>query len=222
MSISRYVSTLKGVYNPGTNNHEAHNGNPNYWSILLGDVKNNPNKYENLTALDFGCGKGRNVTNLLSLAKWMRVDGIDISEDNINFCKNTYNQNSKFVLNNGIDLSDLPSDEYSFVMSTIVFQHLCSRQLRLSIKKEIFRVMKPGGLFSFQMGCFSSYPSFKEYYDDFYEAPSSNGCFDVTIRDPENLVKDLIDIGFKNVTYEIRESWEDGSHPAWIYVKCYK
>jgi SAM-dependent methyltransferase len=221
-NIENYVGMLTSVYAPGTNNHEQHNDNPKYWNILLGDVKNNPEMFENKIGLDFGCGKGRNVTNLLSLSKWERVDGIDISEDNINYCNNTYKQNSNFYRNNGVDLSDLKSDEYDFVMSTIVLQHLCARTLRLGIKKEIYRVLKQGGMFSFQMGYDSPHGHFRDYFDEFYDAGNSNGSFDVTIKNPEDLISDLKDIGFTNITYEIHESWIDGGHPSWIYVKCYK
>ena len=35
------------------------------------------------TALDFGCGVGRNVDNLLKLSDWRRVDGCDISQENL-------------------------------------------------------------------------------------------------------------------------------------------
>ena len=221
-TIENYVKMLSDVYFAGTNNHEQHNDNPKYWDILLGDIKNNSKYFEEKTGLDFGCGKGRNVTNLLSLANWKRVDGIDISHDNINFCVQTYNQNSIFYKNNGVDLSDLKSNEYDFVMSTIVLQHICSRSVRLGIKKEIYRVLKENGLFSFQMGFGSHHTHFSNYFDDNYTAISSNGSFDVTIKDPQDLINDLTEIGFKNITYEIHESWIDGGHPNWIYVKCYK
>ena len=58
---------LDASYAIGTGNHPEHNPNPKYWDLLLGDIKIAPEKWEGKKALDFGCGQGRNVTNLLSL-----------------------------------------------------------------------------------------------------------------------------------------------------------
>jgi methylase of polypeptide subunit release factors len=86
---------------------QEHNDNPNYWDILLSDLKDKE-LWDGKIALDFASGKGRNVTNLLSLCDWERVDGIDISSANIDFCKRTYEtQNSDWYCNNGTDVSDL-------------------------------------------------------------------------------------------------------------------
>ena len=67
-----YTLMQKGWYNPGTNNHEEHNNNPDYWDILLKDLKDK-DKWAGKNALDFGCGKGRNVTNMLSLCDFNKI-----------------------------------------------------------------------------------------------------------------------------------------------------
>ena len=36
------------------------------------------------------------------------------------------------------------------------------------------------------------------------------------------VINDLKEIGFVNITTEVRESYDDSGHPHWIYVKCYK
>jgi SAM-dependent methyltransferase len=227
-NINYYIkNTLNRTYDPGTNNHPEHNSNPLYWDLLLGDIKLNPNQFKNKIALDFGCGKGRNVTNMLSLAEFTRVDGVDISPTNIGHCRTSYpNQNSSFYLNSGADLADLNSDEYDFVMSTIVFQHICVHELRYNLKQEIYRVLKMGGIFSFQMGFgdigFTGHTRPRSYYDNSYAAEGSNGSDDVRITDPTQLTSDLSKIGFKNITFEIHQPWEDGGHPNWIYIRCEK
>ena len=220
-------NTLNPTYDSGTNNHIEHNENPLYWDLLLGDIKSNPENFKNKTALDFGCGQGRNVTNMLSLAEFNRVDGVDISPANIEFCSNTYqNQSSDFYLNDGSDLKDLKSDEYDFVMSTIVFQHICVHELRYQLKQEIYRVLKSGGLFSFQMGYgdinFTGHTRPNNYYDNSYGATGSNGSDDVRVTNEKDLISDLEKIGFKDITFEIKEPFLDGGHPNWIYVKCKK
>jgi SAM-dependent methyltransferase len=225
MTIQSYVGMLEGAYSSGTNNHPEHNANPLYWSILLGDIVSNPSKWEGKTGLDFGCGKGRNVTNMKSLANFTRVDGIDISENNIQYCKETQTD-SNFYKNNGKDLSPLKDEEYDFVMSTIVFQHLCVHELRFNLKKEIYRVMKAGGIFSFQMGYgdmdFTGHTRPRGYYENAYDAQNSNGSHDVRVSDPTQLIDDLTTIGFKNITYRIEQPYLDGGHPNWIYVRCEK
>ena len=224
-ALNHYLVMLNNHYKNGTNNHEEHNSNPRYWDILLGEIKRNPNFYSGKKALDFGCGKGRNVTNMLSLANFESVNGIDVSEDNIVFCNNSYDKTrSSFFKNSGKDLSALKNEDYDFVMSTIVLQHICVHELRFNLFKEIHRVMKTGGIFSFQMGYGPEIvtPHISKYFDNNYSAAGSNGANDVRISDPNTLVADLKEVGFNNISYEIHESHEDPNHPQWIYVKCQK
>lgn len=224
--ISQYLDMLNRAYRAGTNNHPEHNSNPLYWDVLLGDLKNNPERWVGKTALDFGCGKGRNVTNMKKLAQFSRVDGVDISPTNIASCRIEEPVNSNFYNNNGNDLQELKDNEYDFVMSTIVFQHLCVHELRYNLKKEIYRIMKPGGIFSFQMGYgdmnVGGHGYVNEYYDNAYGAMDSNGHSDVRVSNPQQLENDLTEIGFKNITHRIELSYLDGGHPNWIYVRCEK
>jgi len=220
-------NTLNPTYDSGTNNHIEHNQNALYWDLLLGDIKSNPEDFKDKTALDFGCGKGRNVTNMLSLANFKRVDGVDISPNNISYCMSEYaGQNSNFYLNNGENLNTIPDNEYDFVMSTIVFQHICVHELRYKLKQEIYRILKNGGLFSFQMGFgdinFTGHTRPNNYYDNSYEAAGSNGSDDVRVTNEKDLISDLEKIGFKDIIFEIHDSYLDGGHPNWIYVKCKK
>ena len=60
------------------------------------------------------------------------------------------------------------------------------------------------------------------YYDNAYGATGSNGSDDVRVTDPTQLISDLSKIGFKNITFEVHQPWEDGGHPNWIYVRCEK
>lgn len=227
MGLNDYLKTLHNVYKNGTNNHEQHNANPLYWDLLLKDLKYTPEKFKGKRALDFGCGKGRNVTNMLSLAKFKSVDGVDVSEDNINYCIKTYtNQPSTFYLNNGEDLHQIKNNTYNYVMSTIVFQHLCVHELRYKLKQEIFRVMKRGGIFSFQMGYgdleWKGNNRVYPYYSNNYHVKSSNSTDDVRVENVEYLIKDLEKIGFKNIEYSIESTFSNNGHPNWIYVKCKK
>ena len=223
---NQYTKMQKEQYRRGTSNHQEHNSNDDYWNVLLSDIKNK-NEWDNKVGLDFGCGKGRNVTNLLSMANWNRVDGVDISEGNIKFCNQKYaEQSSDWHLDNGVDLQNLQTDEYDFVMSTITLQHIPVYEIRKNILKEILRVMKPGSVFSFQMtfGPVSkdAYRNPASYYDNLYHAQATNSAWDVRIDDEEVVTKDLQEIGFINVTTQVRDSYSDDQHPQWIYIRCEK
>ena len=223
---NKYTGMQKQQYAGGTNNHENHNSNPDYWNILLGDLKDKE-KWDGKVALDFACGRGRNVTNMFNLCDWARVDGIDISEGNIAYNKNEYNsQNSKWYCNNGVDVADLKDDEYDFIMSTIALQHIPVYDIRKSLIIDLLRTLKSGGLFSFQMGYGNGLESplgpRVSYFENHYDAPGTNSICDVRIQNEEEVINDLKEIGFVNITTEVRESYSDSGHQQWIYIKAYK
>ena len=171
--------------------------------------------------MDFGCGKSRNVRNLHSLANWSQVDGIDISQTNINYCKSLNIPKSNFYKNNGKDLADLNDEMYDFVMSTIVLSHICMYDLRYGLIKEIYRVLKPSGVFSFQMGFGPQSPRTKLYHENFISTVSNGQC-DVRVSSPDDIKKDLEKIGFIDFNFVVLDSWEDPIHPFWIYVSAKK
>jgi ubiquinone/menaquinone biosynthesis C-methylase UbiE len=223
---NKYTQMQKAQYAPGTNNHENHNANPNYWDILLGDLKHKE-KWDGKVALDFACGRGRNITNMLNLCDWARVDGIDISEGNISQNKNEYqSQNSNWYCNNGTDVSQLSDNEYDFIMSTIALQHIPVYDIRKSLITDLLRTLKPGATFSFQLGYGEGLESpigpRVSYFENYYDAPGTNSVCDVRVNNEEEVINDLKEIGFVNITTEVRESYDDSGHLQWIYVKCYK
>lgn len=208
-------------------NHVEHDSNEEYWNILLREVMNSPLSWKDKTALDFGCGWGRNIRNLHDIADWKFVDGVDISEHNIdaaaNYLRILYkNGNKQFNLfvNNGVDLQLIDSGRYDFVMSTITFQHICVHEIRYNLMVEIYRVLKTGGLFSLQMG-FGNKPNSVSYFDNFYDAQGTNSNMDTRIENEDYILNDLKKIGFKNITVEFGFSYRD-SHEQWIFIKAYK
>ena len=223
---NNYTQMQKRSYHNGTSNHPEHNDNTDYWDILLGDLKDS-DKWGGKVALDFASGKGRNVTNLLSLCNWSRVDGVDISEGNIEFCKMLYGTRmSNWYCNNGVDVSDLNDNEYDFIMSTIALQHIPVYDIRKSLITDLFRTLKPGGLFSFQMGYGEGLESplgpRSEYYANTYDAHGTNSHHDVRVHNESDVIDDLTNMGYVNITTEVRDAFSDSGHPQWIYVKAYK
>lgn len=203
-------------------NHRNHNGNPDYWNILVNDTSDP--SYKEKVGLDFGCGCGRNVQNLVS--RFKRMDGVDISpvlveQAHANLLKDGNDPSSFRVFAcDGTSLSGIPDDEYDFIMSTIVLQHIAVHQIRYNYMKEFLRALKPGGLLSFQMG-YGSRSGSSYYYDNNYGSTTTNGGNDVSVTHPSQLTNDLTEIGFVDIDYVIRNSYDD-YHEKWIFVKARK
>jgi len=231
-SNNQYTQMQKHFYDStadimAVENHRGHDSNPDYYGLLLSDVNAS---FDNKKALDFGCGIGRNVDNLLNLAGWSRVDGCDISSENIKraeqFMGETKHEKSKYAFHTttGVDLQPLLSDEYDFVMSTIVLQHIAVYSIRYSILSDIYRVMSRGSLFSFQMSCYGA----AKYHDEDLSIEGANGAYDVAVSNPNDLITDLEEIGFSNINYSIATEWDANSRNycddsfQWIYVKAQK
>src|ERR1700739_1573868 len=142
MQRSYYESTADVM---NEQNHMFHNGNRDYWDILLADTQTG---FRDKVGLDFGCGCGRNVMNVWN--RFRRMDGVDISFGNLVHDRENIlaagapEDAFRLYACNGTDLRELPSDEYDFVMSTIVLQHIAVHEIRLNYLREFFRGMRPG------------------------------------------------------------------------------
>jgi ubiquinone/menaquinone biosynthesis C-methylase UbiE len=103
-----------------------------------------------LSALEIGCGVGR-MTRMLSRV-FGRVTGVDISEEMIARAReNTADlKNVDLIVGDGCTLS-LPDLSYDYAFSFIVFQHIPSYDVISSYCREVFRVLRPGSLFKFQV-----------------------------------------------------------------------
>jgi hypothetical protein len=88
--------------------------------------------------------------------------------------------------------------------------------------KDIQRVLKEGGMFTAQMGFGSPSPLTVGYYENYYDAESSNRACDVCIETPEQLEKDLLEMGYKDFQYTIGPVGPGDIHPNWIYFSCVK
>lgn len=204
-------------------NHGGHNKNPDYWNILVKDTESGA--FLDKVGLDFACGCGRNVFNLVN--RFKRMDGVDISPELIKTCisnRNGLNMDetkAMFYACNGVSLDIFNDNTYDFIMSTIALQHICVYSIRFNYFKEFLRILKPGGLLSFQMGFGLGHPIARDYHEDYYQATGTNSSCDVRVMDPSYIVDDLTKLGFKNITYTISNSFDD-SHRQWIFVKAYK
>lgn len=95
--------------------------------------------------LDLGCGTGR-MTGFMSYT-FPSVVGTDISGEMIKKAiKNNDDESVKFVETDGYTLP-LDDNSFKFVFSYLVFQHMKTKEMVESNFKEVFRVLKPGGIF---------------------------------------------------------------------------
>jgi ubiquinone/menaquinone biosynthesis C-methylase UbiE len=224
-----YTKMQMDYYNNTTSlmkveNHAVHNQNQDYWNILLSHLNNSSDNSKKVV-LDFGCGCGRNVINLLEKFNLKEVHGCDISHTNIEYCNQLLTElklkNFNFFVSDGSSLSPAKNDTYDFIMSTIVLQHIPVYNIRKNILKDMFRVLKNDGVLSFQMGFGSGNPYSVEYYENHVNAAGTNGACDVRVTDEKQLIDDLKEIGFTNIKTTISHSWSD-NHKEWIYVECMK
>ncbi len=206
---------------------ELHDSFPDYRKYLfagLGDT-------QSLTALEYGCGPGRNLLNWWP--QFHRIDGVDISSGNLNNAKKLLSSvipKDRFpylYLTNGANTGDAPSNTYHFCFSVICLQHIAVWATRQSILVDLYRVLKMNGILGVQMATIVR-PGVKlqtvSYRENRFNAGVTNGGCDVRIDDPEEMVADLKAIGFKEIKYTIAPVPEDisGVFENFIYFTAIK
>lgn len=104
-----------------------------------------------MRVLEIGCGAGR-VTRALS-GLFGEVYGVDISGEMVRQAAAALadRPGAHVLQNNGKDLSVLGDLVFDFAFSSIVFQHIPSRDIIQNYVREVHRVLRPGALFKFQV-----------------------------------------------------------------------
>ena len=103
------------------------------------------------SALEIGCGPGRLMRPLS--ASFAEIHGLDVSDEMIRRAQVNLKGVSNAHLHHteNSDLSQFGGESFDFVYSYAVFQHIPSKEVVLGYLAEAVRVMKPGGLFVFQI-----------------------------------------------------------------------
>jgi len=103
---------------------------------------------EDLTILDVGCGGGRTVDGLASIATRGKVYGVDFSEASVAMARET---NQRAIAEGRVDIaqgsvSQLPFPDATFDLVTAVETHYYWPDLPRDVR-EVMRALKPGGTF---------------------------------------------------------------------------
>jgi SAM-dependent methyltransferase len=105
-----------------------------------------------MRVLEIGCGAGRVTRALAGL--FGEVHAVDVSGEMIRQAKQSLagRPNAYVYQNNGADLTAVPDEKpFDFAFSTIVFQHIPSREVIENYVREVCRLLRPGALFKFQV-----------------------------------------------------------------------
>ena len=244
--VEAYRKMQHSVYNsfPADDNYmrqaivgcfAEHEGYP-YEKYLLARL--DPDKMQDMFALDFGCGPGRMIRRLAPL--FYRVDGVDISATCLETARRwtaDLPHQPVLYLNDGVVLGGEPetpvkpnffaservqvgveSGVYCFVYSTIAYHHIASYPIRMSLLREFYRVLRPGGHLAIQM-FYTTTPREKwaqhvSWRESNHAADRTNGYCDVRIT-PENLrevEEDFHSVGFGRFGSQVAP-YPDPPHP---------
>ena len=214
--LDRYKKEFEDGHSGMTvDNHQQHNADPEYWDMLLGPVKSNPDNWKGKRAFDFGCGCGRNLKNLLDLAEWDLVYGCDISKSNAKYAKEWtegyYPGKAHTWESMGADIQPCEENSFDFIMSHIVMQHISNYSVRYSILTDMYKCLKTDGLVSLHY--------LDMNHSSFYHE-ESNTYQNCRVENPQYLINDFEKIGFKNVTCDTGRDPFTGQ--TTYYIKGYK
>lgn len=145
-----YVNTAQTAW---TDEEFFESGRENVANYLLNDMTNicQGKDPKQMTVLEIGCGVGRMTRALAAI--FGHVYGVDVSGEMIAQAKKNLaaTPNATVLQNSGADLRVLGDITIDFAFSYIVFQHIPSREVIRNYVAEVHRLLRPGGLFKFQV-----------------------------------------------------------------------
>ncbi|HKD06600.1 MAG TPA: methyltransferase domain-containing protein [Bryobacteraceae bacterium] len=145
-----YVATARADW---TDADYFESGRENVRREILTDMRNvcqgmDPKQ---MRVLEIGCGSGR-ITRALA-ETFGEVFAVDISGEMIRQAREGLRDipNAHVFQNSGSDLKVLGDIQVDFAFSYIVFQHIPDRAVIRNYVREAHRLLRPGGLFKFQV-----------------------------------------------------------------------
>ena len=99
-----------------------------------------------LKVLDVGCGTGSLLAILEKRHPGLILAGLEPSSDMIRLTKQKLSNDRVTLVTNSADKMDFDSNSFDVVTCSLLFHHL-PENIRATVVAEIYRVLKPGGLF---------------------------------------------------------------------------
>ncbi len=158
----------------------------------------------NASALDVGCGGGRTIETLASLATEGTVAGIDYSAASVAVARD---RNRGLIARGRVrieegSVSSLPFPDETFDVVTAVETHYYWPDLSNDVR-EVLRVLKPGGTFTIIA------ETYRGRTNDWLYRPLMRGLLRATYLTPEDHRRLLSDAGYRDaaVFIEKRRGW---------------
>ncbi|MCL5113968.1 MAG: class I SAM-dependent methyltransferase [Patescibacteria group bacterium] len=98
-------------------------------------------KERGISLLDFGCGKGSVLEEILKLNPTLKTTGVDVSKQAIKYIKNRIPKQRFLAISEGKKLP-FKTDSFDFITALDVLEHVYDTELVFS---ELARILKPGG-----------------------------------------------------------------------------
>ncbi len=107
--------------------------------------------WKSAEALEIGCGPGRLLRPLSR--HFGRLHGVDISDEMLRRARERLDDFPNVTLHHAADstLSQFADETIDFIFSYAVFQHIPDREVVLGYLRDSIRILRPGGLFVFQI-----------------------------------------------------------------------
>lgn len=167
---------------------------------------------DQLSVLEIGCGVGRMMGGFRRQGV-RSIDGVDISDKMLAYAaQDAELEGSRFFLSSGEDLGNAPRNHYDLIYSTLVFQHLCNRFLRMKLLEHAYHCLNDYGVIVIQLHYYpqvrrETIPSGHAHWTDYQVSTQTSSMADVFLT-PDALpdaVQDFkaffADVGFTFVEF---------------------
>ena len=146
---------------------------------------------------DFGCGPGQTTKYLKNLG--IEISGLDLSEEILEQAR-AINPDIHFRKGNILEL-EFGNDSIAGIVAFYTIVHFTKEQVRVAFG-EIFRVLKPGGIFLFTYHIGEETIHVEEFLGKQVD-------IDLVLFKPEFIVRRLTSCGFSNIDVTYREPYPE-------------
>lgn len=112
---------------------------------IIDTLKQFINKID-LNGIDLGCGTGEYVKYLEEKSSLLSIDGLDFSEKQLEHARKKGLKNN-FIRDSMSDITNAKNCSYDFSYAINSIHHLPSKNEQSKTLNEVFRILKPGGIF---------------------------------------------------------------------------